>query len=728
MGMIFYFMLALLESSFLLWYAASIKSAPEEAVLWGFSGDRLFLILVLAVLTIVFLCLLFLAVRRARGYHTQIETWLSQDIIVMWGIFSSLFSAFMLFMLLIQEPPFFGNVYPIYTRLRPFITWAFVMCIQSFTFLLVWYGLRFIEVVGEDENEKDQTIHAVLIGVFLLLILIKVILVFPSSFGLIKRFGESKYILMAQIFTEGVRLSSYNNPVIFHYPFLYPITLSFPWQIENHAFTAIRLLNAIFTASAIFPVYLLARQLMEGRKALLIAVLSGILPFQFLIPIQVLSENLYIPLFLWTVFFIFSIPTRSSARLPWDILTAIFIGLLYLARYITLAVIPFLLVLWWFKPFGNLQKIFRFSPRKLAHLIIIIICIAALYTPWVLFARAAGLSFEEAFGFGITANTNAQQLSFGNLIKWLLLYLAYYILMLAPFLGLLFSIGKYQIREYRVKRWLIMVIVLSLAFLLPIVRHSWRASYNSVLPSRIMGRYIIFLPPLFLIAAFLPFSIKPKNPAVSNRSNLLRSVLLPLGLVILSYFLLIGEAFIPVKKGFISPFAAYDVYYLKLMGVWLWPFLLLIYLIPLRALCTEKPCFILKLMAFLLAFYFTFALPSYLNEIHSAQYYERLGSQIVSLVRSCGLNASGVYKVYLPDTIDATNRADVDWSIRIHNLSALVNVLVYSPGQPIDPSDFPTIIVKPIMKDKHIVYDAPYTCIFDEVFIMQLFDPGEVCH
>ncbi len=727
MGLIFYFVLALLETSYLLYRVARVRSAPVEAVLWGYSRERWFLILFLVLVLVIIIRFLLRAVRRARGRPVRLNAFLNNDISVLRAVFASLFGALALFLILVQEPPFFSGLYPVYARLRPFFFWALLLSLQTFIFLLVWYGLRFTNARAAKKPRNSQSSLAVLIAFFLLLLLIKAAFIFPNSYGLIKRFGESKYILMARVFTEGVTLASYNNPPIFHYPFLYPITLSFAWAFQNHAFTAIRLMNAVFTASALFPLFLIARQLMGRKKALLIAALSGFLPFQFLIPLQVLSENLYIPLFLWTVFFIFAIPRRNRSRLAWDLLTGIFIGLLFLTRFITLAAIPFFLLLWWLKPFGKIRKVLRFPPRKLFHLLLLILCVAALYAPWLLFARRAGVTLRDAFGFGIAAHPNPQQLTWRHLFTWLLLYLAYFVLMLSPLLGLIFSLGRRQFRVARVRRWLAVVVVISLAFLFAIVRHSWRAAYNLELPARIMGRYIIFLPPLFLITAFLPLTVRPREPLTCRLSFLLRAILLPLVLVIFSYLLLISESIIPLKPGFISPFAAYDVYYFKLLGPWFWPFLLLVYFIPSLLMRGAKPKYTRQIIALLLGVFYTLALPNYADLITAAQVDQRLGSRVVALLRACGSPAGRQYHVYLPDTIAASRRAEIDWAIRVHNLSAEVLISAYAPAQPPGYARHPAILVTPITDASPLPPAAPFTDVFDHAFTLRLLDPDTAC-
>jgi len=333
------------------------------------------------------------------------------------------------------------------------------------------------------------------------------------------------------------------------------------------------------------------------------------------------------------------------------------------------------------------------------------------------------MTMSQAFGFGITADADPRQLTTQNVFTWLLLYLAYTILMLAPILGLLFSLGRRQLRLPRVKRWLALVSIISLAFLIPVVRHSWRAVYNLALPSRIMGRYIIFLPVLFLITAFLPLSVRPREPLTCRLSYLLRTILLPLALVVFSYFLLIRESIIPLKPGFISPFAAYDVYYMKLLGPWFWLFLVLLYAIPPFLARGAKPKIVRRLTALILVIFYMLALPKYFNVIRAAQYYERLGSRIVDLLREYGSEDGQALQVLLPDTIDSTSRADIGWAIRIHHFSADITVAGYAPDAWIEPTESPAIQVMPIEYADQVARDGRYERVFDNAFVVRMLLP-----
>ncbi|RPI32867.1 MAG: hypothetical protein EHM54_11400 [Nitrospiraceae bacterium] len=61
------------------------------------------------------------------------------------------------------------------------------------------------------------------------------------------------------------------------------------------------------------------------------------------------------------------------------------------------------------------------------------------------------------------------------------------------------------------------VIILSAVFLATAIQHSWRASYNYPVPDRVIGRYVMHLMPLWLIA-FMIVLKKIKNVVHSVKS------------------------------------------------------------------------------------------------------------------------------------------------------------------------------------------------------------------
>ena len=89
------------------------------------------------------------------------------------------------------------------------------------------------------------------------------------------------------------------------YPLLYPLLIS-PTAIFSDAtqsFKAILVINCFILTTAIIPAYYLAREYLAERKTWFVVILVGILPASFIYSYTIMTENLFIPLFLCSVYF-----------------------------------------------------------------------------------------------------------------------------------------------------------------------------------------------------------------------------------------------------------------------------------------------------------------------------------------------------------------------------------------------------------------------------------------
>ena len=89
------------------------------------------------------------------------------------------------------------------------------------------------------------------------------------------------------------------------YPPLYPLLIS-PTAIFSdvtQSFKAILVINSFISTIAIIPAYYLAKEYLAERETWFAVILVGILPASFIYSYTIMSENLFIPLFLCSVYF-----------------------------------------------------------------------------------------------------------------------------------------------------------------------------------------------------------------------------------------------------------------------------------------------------------------------------------------------------------------------------------------------------------------------------------------
>lgn len=89
------------------------------------------------------------------------------------------------------------------------------------------------------------------------------------------------------------------------YPPLYPLLISAAGYFNSTiiGFKAILIINAFISSTIIFPSYYLAREWLNEHKSFAIAILAGIIPASFIYSFTAMSENLFFPLFLSSVYF-----------------------------------------------------------------------------------------------------------------------------------------------------------------------------------------------------------------------------------------------------------------------------------------------------------------------------------------------------------------------------------------------------------------------------------------
>src|SRR3989344_5763985 len=107
-----------------------------------------------------------------------------------------------------------------------------------------------------------------------------------------------------------------NGFSVTQYPPLYPIIISIA-NIAKDAFINYKLaqvINAIISASIIFPTYYLAKEFIKKKQALIISTVIAISSPFFIISNYVVSENLFYPLFMLNILLIYkALKTKKTS-------------------------------------------------------------------------------------------------------------------------------------------------------------------------------------------------------------------------------------------------------------------------------------------------------------------------------------------------------------------------------------------------------------------------------
>ncbi len=564
--MAIYFFLSTLESLAVCWYFASQGSAEKSQLFFNLSPSRLLISALLLAAALAFLVMGILAMRRnAKG-----KAWQSQVL----GNRKALLTLFcanvpiigLMYFLLTRPPSFGGDLKMVFQQMEPIFVWVLLLCAQACFFLAVWACAYFINI-----NKEEKSIEATkkellpLFGIFFAALLLKWLIVSASIYG--PGVGdEMVYYDIAESFHRGFFSFAQSH----RYPPIYPLILMPALIFGRHTYTLIKLINAVLSTSIVFPVYFLSRGLLDSKKSLLVVLIACVIPYHLVFPRRILSENPYFPFFLWEMLLILKKPVGKKTTLVWDIFSGIGLGLLYLTRYISLAIIPMFLITWWVKPFNTNERLFRLRWNKIRRALLIFTLAAVVFSPWIISALREGQPIKTALGFFITANADPAQTTFTYLLIWIVLYCSYIILMVAPILPALIKALTYidlkTWRDSELSRLIFQSVIVLAGLLAASVRHSWRVAYNEILPTNMMGRYMLypFIP--FLIAAFAALDYQHQNGKSRKGRTDLWIVLASVVISFAAYYILIEGKLIRVGSYFLRLESSVEGYYVKVLG------------------------------------------------------------------------------------------------------------------------------------------------------------------
>jgi hypothetical protein len=327
------------------------------------------------------------------------------------------------------------------------------------------------------------------------------VFVIPSALGPTHFEDERRYWEIAsQLFSGRPAIATWHFPPVYPLALLPAFMLSFP----SGTYDVAKILNAIYFSSGVIPFFILVDRLAGRAYAWAASVVLLVSPAFLVMPRAILSENVFYPLFLWAVL-LAGVDLLPRRRWLPDLAMGTTLGLLYLARFIGLALIPAFLLVWWSRLSAEVDG-GRGSREKLNRAAHAIAPIVVLTGCWVAAGLSQGVPLRNLMGLGIASNSAPQQLTLGRLMLWFVLYASYAAMIGAPYLGafapLLTRPRDLGLSDAQ-RRWAASVILLGGALLVACSQHSWRARYNFPEPSKLQGRYMLYFLPLFLVTAMI---------------------------------------------------------------------------------------------------------------------------------------------------------------------------------------------------------------------------------
>ena len=133
----------------------------------------------------------------------------------------------------------------------------------------------------------------------------------------------------------------------------------------QYVYLFMKLLNALLSSLILFPAWLLAKEFLDEKSAFLAAIVISVMPSNFAFAPFIMSENLYYPLFLFSVFAIYKAVISEGYK--WTIIAGIFVGLSYLTKVSGFALLFVGIGAYAFKAWKN--KDFKLNAKKHLYLL-----------------------------------------------------------------------------------------------------------------------------------------------------------------------------------------------------------------------------------------------------------------------------------------------------------------------------------------------------------------------
>ncbi len=641
-------------------------SQPEEQIFFNLSMIRL----VSAAGIIMILGLSFLLLQSFRK-KDLFKAFIYDDR----RMFTLMLAGFLAFavdlFLLCAEKEFTRDWQALYLNLKPMLAWGFLAALQVSFFSTAWFSHLYAGSREAKPGEKNSDELVIVFGIFVILVIVKILFVIQTAYGPVIQGDELRYFNMAKYLYQG----EFYIENINHSPYFYSAMIAVSFLFGDMAYTAMKWLNILYSSSILFPLFIIARKYFSLKTSILVTLSACLLPFHLLFPRMLMSENLYFPLLLWAILFILNEPRNARLHWIWHFCAGISIGLLYLTRYISLAIIPAFLGAWWYIRMHPVNPTtFPSGTRKphqihLYHFTLLLFGIVVGFSAWIASGMKAGVPAHLLLGFGITAETTSAQLTIQNLFIWAGFYLCCLVLMASPFLPFFFIPVKFHFRDWEpeIRHWFILIFALLAGFLAAAARHSWRALYNSKIPDHIMGRYILYFTPLLIISALLLIRQQKSLKHTKFGSQIMWMGILPSGLIAMSYAILFGNLFHLHDGNLIKVLGSVDGAYIQYLGIYFFLVLLILYAANIWLIWKEKMKLLLRINVCIFFLYYSIGLAPYYQDLMANQDFQFLADRLIQMHRHGTKRMSDTIRILTPADTSDRDRALMLNTITMNN-------------------------------------------------------------
>ena len=353
------------------------------------------------------------------------------------------------------------------------------------------------------------------LAIVLLKILLSLLIPSPSIFS-----DDYVYIKLARSFFFDFNFTIHGVAVDV-YPPLYPMLLSISYLFKDMTiiYPLMKVINALVSSLIIIPAFLLSKEFFNEKKSLIIALFISFIPSNFSFSPYIMSENLFYPLSLFTLYFIYKSFLENGYK--YNVLAGVFLALSYLTRTIAINIVGAFVVSYVILFFiGKINRSLIVKKFFVSFCFFIVII-----SPWMIRNfYLYGFNLKLLFGpYAQSALNIVTKFKLMNYIIKFLVYISY--LILASLI--IFPFKLTSIFNKKNLNFLILLIPLLIATLVIVANHGSRVVFFEWFTGRYIGRYVDFLLPLIFIGGF----IGAERIKVINKATV----------AIFSFFLVIGS-------------------------------------------------------------------------------------------------------------------------------------------------------------------------------------------
>ncbi len=292
-----------------------------------------------------------------------------------------------------------------------------------------------------------------------------------------------------------------------NYPPVYSLILSVAFFFQDF-YTVMKGINVALSIVVYFAIWKICRLFTDRKTSFMGVFIIALLPWQYTMCTSIMSENLYFPLLFLTLYFYLKALFDSNIAIIKCVFLGILFAILQLTRYITIVILPVFAFIWIIELGENKKWKMNWNKQKIIKGLAILFGYIAVYGGWVLLRLLQGYPFGEILGLqvsnGIGKEAVASYATGTALARMIILYTAYIVLAVLY----TFAINAYAVQESirgeieeRYAKSIFLFMGISVMLFVTAVRHSWRADYNYPNVAYILGRYLIYIPAMWIIIA-----------------------------------------------------------------------------------------------------------------------------------------------------------------------------------------------------------------------------------